>query len=147
VCPRLLKPEWFRQLFKVSDIVFDVPVGCDCWPRAMFEPLIIGITFPFISKPPWQLRGTPKMFNLGRRMREVWAHEKMDPGDLLRKFLLEYEQLRTMPADVVRRVLYFEPNHPVPDQEQSQRRGRKRSRPPALAKVEVGLGKQAPIPK
>jgi hypothetical protein len=112
----------------------------------MFEPLIIGITVHFISKPPWQLQGTPKMFNLGRLMSEVWTHEKVDPGDLLRKFLLEYERLLTMPADVVRRMLYFEPQHPVPDQEQSRRRGGKRKGPLASTTVEGSLGKQAPIP-
>jgi hypothetical protein len=61
-----MKPEWFQQLYKASDIVFDVPVGTKCWPASMFEPLIIGLALPFISKPPCQLRGAPKMFNLGR---------------------------------------------------------------------------------
>jgi hypothetical protein len=145
VCPRLMKPEWFRQLYKASDIVLDVPVGSPCWPVEMFEPLIIGIVFPFISKPPWQLRGTPKMFNLGRRMREVWDSEKVDSRDILREFLLEFERLRTMPADVVRRVLYFEPHHPVPDQAQSRRGRRKRERPVDARTPDDSLGQQASI--
>jgi hypothetical protein len=62
----------------------------------MYEPLIIGIAFPFIRHPPWQLRGTPKMFYLARRMREVWSALKMDPGHLLHQFLLEFEKLHNI---------------------------------------------------
>jgi hypothetical protein len=143
VCPRLMKPEWFRQLYKASDIVFDVPVGSPCWPVNMFEPLIVGILFPFISKPPWQLRGTPKMFYLGRRMREVWDSEKVDSRNILREFLLEFERLRSVPADVVRRMLFFESNHPVPDQKQSRRSGRKRKRSGGARTADDCLGEQA----
>lgn len=145
VCPRLMKPEWFRLLYKASDIVFDVPVGSPCWPAEMLEPLIIGIAFPYIRHPPWQLRGTPKMFYLGRRMREVWATSKVDPGNILHKFLLEFEKLRSMPADVVRRMLYFEPRHSVSDKRQSRRGGRKRKRSVDSRKIDVGLGQEAPI--
>jgi hypothetical protein len=106
-CPRLMKPEWFRLLYKALDIVFDVPVGSSCWALEMYEPLIIGIAFPYIRHPPWQLRGTPNMFYLGRRMCEMWTTAKVDPGNLLRGFLLEFERLCSMPADVVRRMLYF----------------------------------------
>jgi hypothetical protein len=102
----------------VSDIVFVILGGCDCWLSAIFEPLIIGITFPLTSKPPWQLLGIPKMFNLGKA-NAVWTCKIMGRENLLRKFLLECERLRTRPVDVVWQVLYFEPKHPVPDQEQS----------------------------
>jgi hypothetical protein len=56
-----MKPEWFCLLFKAADIVFDIPIGSSFWPVEMYEPLIIGIAFPFIRHPPWQLRGTPKV--------------------------------------------------------------------------------------
>jgi hypothetical protein len=142
VCPRLMKPEWFRQLYKAADIVFDVPVGTPCWPASMFEPLIIGIAFPFISSPPWQLRSTPKMFKLGWQLRRVWAGEEVDAGNLLHQFLLEYQRIRTMPPDVVRRVLFFESRCPVPRQGPGGRGARKRKRPSTPAKDEVSLGKE-----
>jgi hypothetical protein len=126
VCPCLMKPEWFRLLYKAVDILFDVPIGSSLWSVEMYEPLIIGIAFPFIRHPPWQLRGTPKMFYLARRMREVWAASKMDSGHLLRKFLLEFEKLHTMSPDVVRRLLYFEPKSSFSHQKQSRRGSRKR---------------------
>jgi hypothetical protein len=73
-----MKPEWFWQLYKAADIVFDVPVGADCWPTCMHELLIIGVVSPFLSTPPWQLRLSPKMFSLGRDMLRVWENEKVD---------------------------------------------------------------------
>jgi hypothetical protein len=142
VCPRLLKPEWFRHLYKASDIVFDVPAATSFWSSSMFEPLIIGIAFPYLSKPPWQLKSTPKMFHLGRQLRRVWDQEEVDARNILYKFLLEFERIRTMPADVVRRVLYFQSRCPVPREERSRRRGGKRKRPSASATNETGLGKE-----
>jgi hypothetical protein len=44
--------EWLKQTFKASDVVFQVPIGCPLWPQKMFEPLTIGLCFPFISSPP-----------------------------------------------------------------------------------------------
>jgi hypothetical protein len=108
----------------------------------MFEPLIIGIAFPFISSPPWQLRSTPKMFKLGWQLRRVWAGEEVDAGNLLHQFLLEYQRIRTMPPDVVRRVLFFESRCPVPRQGPGGRGARKRKRPSTPAKDEVSLGKE-----
>ena len=78
-------------------------------------------------------------------MREVWSREEMDPGHLLRQFLLEYERLRSMPADVVRRVLYFEPQHSIPCQDQSRRGNGKRKRPATPGENDLGLGEETPI--
>jgi hypothetical protein len=30
VIPRLLKPKWFRQLYKACDLVFNIPIGLSC---------------------------------------------------------------------------------------------------------------------
>jgi hypothetical protein len=87
--------------------VFDVPPGAPFWGKTVYEPLIIGVAFPYLRNPPWQLRLTPKMFSLERGMRGMWEELGLDPGRLLCKFLLVFERLRTMPADVVRRVLFF----------------------------------------
>jgi hypothetical protein len=147
VCPRLLRSEWFCQLYKKSDIVFCVPAGTWFRPALMTEPLIIGISFPFLSKPPWELRSKPKMFHPGRRLRGVWAEEDLDSGNLLRKFLLEYQRIRTMPADVVRRVLYFESKCPVPCEDLGRRRRRKRKQSAAPAVDEASMGKEASHPR
>jgi hypothetical protein len=111
----------------------------------MFEPLIIGTAFAYLSKPPWQLKSTHKMFHLGRQLRIiVWDQEEVDARNLLYQFLLEFVRIRTMPADVVRRVLYFQSRFPFPREEWSQRRRGKRTPPSASATNETGLGKETP---
>jgi hypothetical protein len=69
---------------------------------------MIGIVLPFIRSSPWQIRGTPKVLALGRTMRRVLKEENMDGGSVLFKFLLDFERIRSVPEDVVRKVLYFE---------------------------------------
>jgi hypothetical protein len=73
----------------------------------MFEPLIIGIVFPFIrarhvSFGPHQ----NVQAKLGYQLHPMWVGEEMDTGNLLHEFLLEYQRIRTMPPGVVRLVLY-----------------------------------------
>jgi hypothetical protein len=68
VVPRLMTPQWLKQLYKVSDITFKLPLGSSPWLHAMYEPCMIGLTFPFLSVSPWQLRGMPKMYAVGRKL-------------------------------------------------------------------------------
>jgi hypothetical protein len=73
----------------------------------MFEPLILGVCFPFIRSSPWQLKGTPKMFSVERKLRRLFKEAEVDGRNFLCKLLLECERLRTLPKDVVRAVLHF----------------------------------------
>ena len=108
IVPRLLGTEWRRQLHKAADFVLEIPAGHAHWSKCMYEPLMIGIVLPFIRSSPWQIRGTPKVLALGRTMRRVLKEENMDGGSVLFKFLLDFERIRSVPEDVVRKVLYFE---------------------------------------
>jgi hypothetical protein len=73
ICPRLLTPEWLKQLYKACDLVLSIPAGtADYWPKEMCEPLILGFAFSFINRYPWQLRNTPKMFSMARKMRGLF---------------------------------------------------------------------------
>jgi hypothetical protein len=125
VIPRLLKPEWFRQLYKTCDLVFDIPPGSVCWPTNMYEPVVIGIVFPFLSRPPWQLRRTPKMFQVVRKMREMWEVGDLAAGHFLRQLLLDYAKLSSVPSNVVRQMLYFKRGREVSSQEKGSRRVRR----------------------
>jgi hypothetical protein len=87
--------------------------GSEVWPATMFEPLTIGIVFPFLDISPWQLKGTPKMLQLGRTMSSLLEDTNLVTGDLLRQLCHQMWNLRTMPEDVVRRVLYFAPNNSI----------------------------------
>ena len=109
ICPRLMTPMWLKQLHKASDLIFTIPAGASCWPEPMFEPLLIGVVFPFLSFSPWQLKGTPKLLALGRQLSRVWKVEQMDKGNILREFCALRERMESMPRDVVRGLLHFQP--------------------------------------
>ena len=109
ICPRLMTPAWLKQLYKAADLIFVIPAGPSVWPEHMFEPLLIGVAFPFLSYAPWQLKGTPKMLSLGRQLSAVWKGEQMDEGHILRKFCNLRRRMEIMPRDVVRRMLFFQP--------------------------------------
>jgi hypothetical protein len=141
VCPRLMTPEWLKQLYKVSDLVLSVPAGAgDYWPEDMCEQLIIGFVFPFINRHPWQLRNTPKMFQMGGKMRCLFKSQDLAAGNILRKFLLECQRLRSVSQDVVRRVLYFEHKGGVSHQNGERRAGSKRKGPEGCGQDREGLG-------
>ena len=107
VCPRLCTSQWVRHLFKAADIVFEVPVGAQFWGRDMHEPLLIGVLFPFIRVDPWQLRNTPKMYAVGRKLRKVFEDSEVDACHILREFWSCCLNLQDLPKSVVRQVLYI----------------------------------------
>ena len=107
VCPRLCCNQWLRHLFKAADFVFEVPVGSSFWGSDMHEPLLIGVLFPFIRVEPWQLRGSPKMFAVGGKLRKVFQESEVDACNLLREFWTCCHDLQGLPKSVVRRLLYI----------------------------------------
>ncbi|KAI2509912.1 hypothetical protein MHU86_4477 [Fragilaria crotonensis] len=107
VCPRLCTGQWVRHLYKAADFVFEVPVGSEMWSSSMHEPLLIGILFPFIRVKPWQLRGSPKMYAVGRQLRQVFKETPVDASNLLREFWACCINLKDMSELVVRKLLYF----------------------------------------
>jgi hypothetical protein len=75
-----------------------------------------------------------------RKMRKVWDSPEVALGNLLRKFLLEYEWLWSMQGNVVRQVLFSEREHGVPHQGDGNQQGQKRARPEGETKTGDGLG-------
>lgn len=74
IVPRLATHLWRKKLYKVSDIVFEVPVGRrSFWPSPEHEPLLVGLTLRFISHPPWQLRQSEHVLDLGRMLQSMWS--------------------------------------------------------------------------
>jgi hypothetical protein len=109
VCPRLCTSQWLRHLYKASDFVFEVPVGTgEVWPKTMHEPLLIGVLFPFIRVKPWQLRDTPKMHAVGRKLRQVFKETGMDGSHLLRELWSCCVNCGDLSEPLVRKLLYFE---------------------------------------
>ncbi len=88
VIPRLYTTTWRKKLFKVSDLVFEVPPGRRTfWPAHEHEPLIIGLTLRFSSSPPWQLRQSQPVLDLARELQGLWTHEEGAERSVLRELL------------------------------------------------------------
>jgi hypothetical protein len=108
VCPRVMTPEWLKQLHKASDVVITVPVGHPAWPKAMFEPILIGLVFPFVRHEPWQLKGTAKMYSLERKLRSLWNDGSYLEGTtLLRQFCKQCWGMGTMSPSMVSKLLHL----------------------------------------
>lgn len=106
VCPRLLTAYWRKKLFKVSDIVLELPAGpCPLWPSPMHEPLLVGISLRFICHFPWQLRLTGKVLDLGRQVSGMWKGAQGDARDLLRELCVLPDVLDALSGSVVRDLL------------------------------------------
>ena len=129
ICPHLMTTDWLKQLYKVADLVFHVLPVAAGWPKEMFEPLTVGIVFPFLRRQPWQLKGTPKMFYLAREVRKVFKDPEVDRGDFLRKLILDCWRLFSLQPDVVRRLLYFESRGDLSRPSAGDGRRSKRKRP------------------
>jgi hypothetical protein len=145
VIPRLLTPEWLRQLFKVSDIVFFIPPSTSFWPGAMLEPLVVALIFPFARSAPWQLRGTPKMLSVGRKSRRVFDKEEVAGGNFLRELLLECRRLPTMPSDLVWKMLHYRERTRFSYQQVDRRGGVRKRPPPRSSSDGENLGKKVKV--
>jgi hypothetical protein len=87
VCPRLFTHKWRKALFKLADIVLELPAGCrPFWSLDQHEPLLLGLLLPFSSAPPWQHRQTDRLLDLARKLRALWKGPDYDERGLLRQF-------------------------------------------------------------
>jgi hypothetical protein len=116
VCPRLCCPLWLKQVYKAADIVLEFSAGAAIhWPACMHEPVLIAILFLFLRHSPWQLRNTPKMHAVGRKLHSLLEGENVDTRDFLFKFWEQCHRFGSMSESMVRRVLFFRPVSSVCD--------------------------------
>ena len=114
VIVKLFTPLWLKQLNKAADCHFIIPATHKFWGPHNFEHLVVAFVFPFLPFRPWQLKGTPKMFSMGRQLCKVFREKEVDPGNFLFKFLLECRELPSLSPNVVWKVLYFGKQTPFP---------------------------------
>jgi hypothetical protein len=108
VVPKLMTPLWLKQMHKACDIVIHIKPTHTFWSAEMFEPIILGIAFPFIPHRPWQLRRTPKLLSVAREVHKMQeTDQKVDPGFVLRKLLLLTKRLPSMQPNMVWKLLHF----------------------------------------
>ena len=120
--PRLMAPSWQKHLRKVSDVVLSVPAGHPAWPLSMYEPLTIGIIFPFIRYRPWRLCRSPVLLDLERKLREVWKTEPRTEGPLLRELWSLPRKLVNLPQKLVWKLLRGLSDVEIPDSSSGKRR-------------------------
>ena len=115
VCPRLMKPLWFKQAYKAADIVFDVKPDFAFWNKERHEPLIVFICFPFLRVNPWQLRNTPALLEVGRILRQVQESGEEPFRSVLWQLCSLTRRLQSLSAGVVRKMLCGRFNISIPD--------------------------------
>ena len=98
---------WMRQFNKLADCRFVIEPIHDFWKPSNFEPLLVAIVFPFLPFRPFQLCRTPKMFQMGRRLCQVFQENTLAKQNILFEFFVEFRQLSSMPQNMVWRLLYF----------------------------------------
>ena len=105
VVPRLMSPEWRKQLFKVADLCIELPFD-KIWTKAeQHEPLTLAVVFPFLSHSPWQLKRTPAFLALGNVLRSLWKEGTISSGTLLHKLFCIQRGLSDLSPRLVRRML------------------------------------------
>ena len=96
VVPRLMSPEWKRQLFRVSDLFIELPFD-ELWKRdEQHEPLIFAVVFPFLNFRPWQLKKTGAFLGLVNVLRRMWQDDKISSWDLLWKLFCQTRELESL---------------------------------------------------
>ena len=107
IVPKIFTPLWLKQLHKAADVVMFVPACFNFWNSSMFEPLCIGLCFPYLPFRPWELRRTPKLLQTAREVHRLCKEDQLDPGPVLHKLVKFTRRLPSMPEHEVWAVLYF----------------------------------------
>ena len=107
VIPRLMAPRWRRLFHKAADVFFAIDPGNSFWPSDMYEPLFVGIVFPFIPHRPWCLKRAPAMVGMGREVRRLCKEGDFAPGCFLRKLLKLPRWLARVSPSVALGVLHM----------------------------------------
>lgn len=105
VCPDTMMPRWRHYVYKVSDFVTRIPAGSNFWPKSMHEPLIVALVLPFTRHRPWELRGTPRLLGLGRRLSRLWSSSPEAGGRILRQLLLLPKKVDAVSELLARKML------------------------------------------
>jgi hypothetical protein len=105
IIPRLMTPEWRKQLFKVSDLCIELPFG-EYWNKDLqHEPLTFAVVFPFLSHSPWQLKRSQTFLALGNVLRRMWKDSEIPTGSLLHQLFCIQRRLPNLSPGLVRKML------------------------------------------
>ena len=122
IIPRLMQPDWRKALYKAADLVVSLPVGHPAWPTDMYEPLTIAFIFPFISHRPWQLRRSPFILELGRKLSGMWRENCSGERPVLRELWGLQRQLSKMSEELAWKMLHGKQATVLPNRYPRKRR-------------------------
>ena len=106
VAPRLMTNRWRKQLTKICDVVFTIPVGTQCWGVHQHEPLLVGFALPLISHRPWRLRGVPLLERAISQLSSLSPTAVNWGRDILQQLLGITRKLESLPEGVVWEMLH-----------------------------------------
>ena len=99
VCQRLLWQErWRRRFEKEMDVWFILHSGL-YWPHSLFEPLLVGISFPMLRRDqgPWLVRQErDQVVEVGRTLSEMSKSCHIRLGSYLRQYWKDPWKLPSM---------------------------------------------------
>ena len=105
IIPRLMAPEWRRDIWKSADLVCEIPAGADFWDTDMHEPLTLALFFPYLRRAPWELKGTRLMVDMARELHGMFKTDPSHGCDLLSKLCITTRSLDSMPFQRMCKVL------------------------------------------
>ena len=106
VCPRLMKPLWFKMAFRAADLMFVLKPIHSFWSKDRHEPLMIFICFSFLRHKPWQLRGTPALLEMARILQQMQESGETTIRSLLQQLCVFTRKIPSMSSGMVRQMLY-----------------------------------------
>ena len=105
VVPKLMSPEWQRQLFKTADLVVIIPTGHPHWPKTHHESLTLAICFPYLRSDPWELKGTPLMGRMARELHKLLQDDPSSGRDLLSQLCAKSTTFNNLSIFKLRKLL------------------------------------------
>lgn len=105
VVPRLMTGKWRRLLNRQSDFSTVIPIGTSCWPKSMYEPLMLFVCFPHIQHSPWRLKQAPFVDSVEGKLRSLPAFGERGRRYLLRQLFLRAGKLHSVSEGMVRKLL------------------------------------------
>jgi hypothetical protein len=117
IAPRLMTGNWRKAMLKESDLELTIPVGSEVWGTQQHEPLLMFVSFPLCSHPPWSLKRTRYLDEFCGELRGMWEGVQGREGTLLRELFRRTRVLQSLPEGLVREMLSNPCWASVPDQD------------------------------
>ena len=103
----------------------------------MHEPLLIGISYPYLSFSPWQLCRTPRLLELAEQLHAVWKTYGKSERHLLWELRHFQERVANLPEKLAREMLFSRSGYKIQNSGPGKQRRGTMDKEERLAKVLV----------